>query len=152
MGNLDDVGFTGHSLLVVFFLCVLLQTMRLICSRPQRGVKKDTLVEERLQLNTKASFLKWERSSSPGNGGRRSQARSSPKPLSVCSLHDPFFLFLFFLLMFTFEQCLASFVHMDFPFSALERKISVRKSRDELIARGVLKDVPEHSRWISVFS
>lgn len=31
-------------------------------------------------------------------------------------------------------------------FSALERRISVRKSRQELIARGVLKDVPENGR------
>lgn len=33
-----------------------------------------------------------------------------------------------------------------FLFSALERKISVRKSRQELIDRGLLKDIPENGR------
>lgn len=37
-----------------------------------------------------------------------------------------------------------------FLFSALERKISVRKSRQELIDRGVLKDIPENGRSIFV--
>lgn len=36
-----------------------------------------------------------------------------------------------------------------FLFSALERRISVRKSRQELIDRGVLKDIPENG-W-SIF-
>lgn len=37
-----------------------------------------------------------------------------------------------------------------FLVSALERKISVRKSRQELIDRGVLKDIPENGRFILV--
>lgn len=40
----------------------------------------------------------------------------------------------------------ACFIYLFFLFSALERKISVRKSRQELIARGVLKDIPENGR------
>lgn len=42
-----------------------------------------------------------------------------------------------------FDLVIYIFLHM---FSALERKISVRKSRQELIARGVLKDIPENGR------
>lgn len=42
-----------------------------------------------------------------------------------------------------FVCCLIAFA---FPFSVLERKISVRKSRQELIDRGVLKDIPENGR------
>lgn len=41
--------------------------------------------------------------------------------------------------------CATLFIYI-FIFSVLERRISVRKSRQELIARGVLKDLPENGR------
>lgn len=43
-----------------------------------------------------------------------------------------------------------SFIFSFFS-AALERKISVRKSRQELIDRGVLRDVPENGGfWVGV--
>lgn len=75
----NDFHESNFESFVVCHYVMLMQMMKPTCNKAQHRVKTETLVRERLQQNAKASSPKWEGSSSPGNGERRSQVKSSLK-------------------------------------------------------------------------
>jgi len=77
---LSNIFFTVQSLSHVSFASVIfMQMMRSTCNTAPQRAKREALVGERLRPNAKASSPKWGRSSSPGNGERKSRVISSPK-------------------------------------------------------------------------
>lgn len=76
----------------------------------------------------KANSAPWEGSSSPGSGGGKRRAKSSRRPPSVSVFNITFiYKFLIIIIFWFFIDSLA-----------LERKISVRANRDELVQKGIL--------------